>query len=301
FSPDEKYLYITHLNREQNHSKLIRYDLQTGAKIATLIEEKDERYVEPQTRMIFMKNGNFVWQSDRDGWNHFYLYSFDGQLIKQITSGKFDVIEAIGFDEKEENLYFMTNKEMPVDNYLYSVNLKSGKLTNHTPESGTHYVRLSPDKKYFLDERTDLHTPLNTSLRSTDGKVNRMILSSENKYAAHDLGRDTIFSLKNKNGDDLYCRLLLPPGFNPQKKYPCLIYVYGGPHSQLVTNEFLSGGIFRLLRVRGVRPPGARVSFFRLYRGAATALPRFLRRRQAGASVCIRVSLLRRGPPSERI
>ncbi|MBO4231758.1 MAG: DPP IV N-terminal domain-containing protein [Bacteroidales bacterium] len=244
FSPDEKYLYITHLNREQNHSKLIRYDLQTGAKNATLIEEKDDRYVEPQTRMIFMKNGNFVWQSDRDGWNHFYLYSFDGQLIKQITSGKFDVIEAIGFDEKEENLYFMTNKEMPVDNYLYSVNLKSGKLTNHTPESGTHYVRLSPDKKYFLDEHTDLHTPLNTSLRSTDGKVNRLILSSENKYAEHNLGRDTIFTLKNKNGDDLYCRMLLPPNFNPKEKYPCLIYVYGGPHSQLVTNEFLSGGIF---------------------------------------------------------
>ena len=244
FSPDEKYLYITHLNREQNHSKLIRYDLQTGAKTATLIEEKDDRYVEPQTRMIFMKNGNFVWQSDRDGWNHFYLYSFDGQLIKQITSGKFDVIEAIGFDEKEENLYFMTNKEMPVDNYLYSVNLKSGKLTNHTPESGTHYVRLSPDKKYFLDERTDLHTPLNTFLRSTDGKVNRLILSSENKYTEHNLGRDTIFTLKNKNGDDLYCRMLLPPNFNPKEKYPCLIYVYGGPHSQLVTNEFLSGGIF---------------------------------------------------------
>ena len=244
FSPDEKYLYITHLNREQNHSKLIRYDLQTGNKLAVLIEEQDERYVEPQTRMIFMKDGKFVWQSDRDGWNHFYLYSFDGQLIKQITSGKWEVIDAIGFDEKEENLYFMTNKDNPIDNYLYSVNLKSGKLTNHTPESGTHYVRLSPDKKYFLDEFTNLHTPLNTYVRSTDGKTKLLLLSSENKYAKHNLGIDTIFTLKNQNGDDLYCRMLLPPDFNPKQQYPCLVYVYGGPHSQLVTNEFLSGGIF---------------------------------------------------------
>ena len=244
FSPDEKYLYITHLNREQNHSKLIRYDLQTGNKLAVLIEEQDERYVEPQTRMIFMKDGKFVWQSDRDGWNHFYLYSFDGQLIKQLTSGNWEVIDAIGFDEKEENLYFMTNKDNPIDNYLYSVNLKSGKLTNHTPESGTHYVRLSPDKKYFLDEFTNLHTPLNTYVRSTDGKTKLLLLSSENKYAKHNLGIDTIFTLKNQNGDDLYCRMLLPPDFNPKQQYPCLVYVYGGPHSQLVTNEFLSGGIF---------------------------------------------------------
>ena len=244
FSPDEKYLYITHLNREQNHSKLIRYDLLTGEKNAVLIEEHDDRYVEPQTRMIFMKNGNFVWQSDRDGWNHFYLYSFDGQLIRQITSGQWEVIEALGFDEKEENLYFMTNKDNPVDNYLYSVNLKNGQLTNHTPESGTHSVRLSDDKKYFLDEFTNLHTPLNTYIRSTDGKIKRLLLSSSNKYANHNLGVDTIFSIKNKNGNDLYCRMLLPPDFNPKEKYPCLVYVYGGPHSQLVTNEFMSGGIF---------------------------------------------------------
>ena len=74
FSTDEKYLYITHLNREQNHSKLIRYDVNTGKKIGILLEEKDERFVEPQTRMIFLKDGSFIWQSDHDGWNHFYLY-----------------------------------------------------------------------------------------------------------------------------------------------------------------------------------------------------------------------------------
>ena len=85
FSPDEKYIYITHLNREQNHSKLIRYDLQSGKKLATLIEERDNRYTEPTRRMIFMKNGNFLWFSDRDGWKQLFLYTADGKLVKKVV------------------------------------------------------------------------------------------------------------------------------------------------------------------------------------------------------------------------
>src|SRR5574344_824949 len=108
FSPDERYLYITHLNRAQNHSKLIRYDVKTGDKIDLLIEETDSRYEEPQTRMIFMKNGNFLWQSDRTGWNHFYLYNSEGILIKQVTNGDWEVMESYGLDDKNENLYFLT-------------------------------------------------------------------------------------------------------------------------------------------------------------------------------------------------
>ncbi|MCQ2285436.1 MAG: DPP IV N-terminal domain-containing protein [Bacteroidales bacterium] len=244
FSPDEKYLYITHLNREQNHSKLIRYDVATGKKLTVLIEDFDVRYVEPQHRILFMKNGDFIYQSDRDGWNHCYLYSFDGQLLRQITKGNWEVLKLLGLDEKEENLYFVTNKDKPVDRYLYSLNLKSGKLINHTPESGIHTVRMSPDKKFFFDKYENLNTPLQTFVRSTDGKVNTLLLASENKYAKHHLGKDTLFTLKSESGDDLWCRMLFPPDFDPSKQYPCFVYVYGGPHSQLVTNSFLSGGIF---------------------------------------------------------
>lgn len=244
FSPDEKYLYITHLNREQNHSKLIRYDVTTGKKLAVLIEERDPRYVEPQHRMIFLSDGRFIWQSDRDGWNHFYLYSFEGELLKQITNGEWPVLEELGLDASEQNLYFMTNKDMPVDRYLYSVNLKTGKITNHTPESGTHNIVLSSDKKYYIDYFTNLHTPLRTMVASVDGKTQKVLKDSPSPYAKYELGRDTIFSLKNAHGDDLFCEMILPPNFDQSKKYPCLVYVYGGPHSQLVTNTYMTAGVF---------------------------------------------------------
>ena len=244
FSPDEKYLYITHLNREQNHSKLIRYDVSTGKKIGTVLEERDTRFVEPQTRMIFLKDGRFIWQSDRDGWNHFYLYQFDGTLVKQITKGNWPVLESLGLDGTEENLYFMTNKDNPVDRYLYSVNLKSGDLKQLTKQSGTHTIVLSNDKKYFLDYFSSLHVPFQIYAGSTDGKTYKKIFESKNPYGNLKLGTDTIFSLKNSHGDDLYCEMILPPNFNKNKKYPCLVYVYGGPHSQLVTNTFMTAGVF---------------------------------------------------------
>jgi len=244
FSPDEKYLYITHLNREQNHSKLIRYDVATGKKLNVLIEETDSRFVEPQTRMIFLKDGRFIWQSDRDGWNHFYLYQFDGTLVKQITKGNWEVLQDFGLDEKEQTLFFMTNKDMPVDNYLYSVNIISGELKKLTPASGTHTIVLSQDKKYFFDYFSNLHVPLQIFAGTTDGKSYKKIHESKNPYGNYELGTDTIFSLKNINGDDLFCEMILPPHFDANKKYPCLVYVYGGPHSQLVTNRFMTGGVF---------------------------------------------------------
>ncbi len=244
FSTDEKYLYITHLNREQNHSKLIRYDVNTGKKIGILLEEKDERFVEPQTRMIFLKDGRFIWQSDVSGWNHFYLYTFDGKEVKQITKGEWPVLEFLALDEKEEVIYFMTNKDNPVDRYLYSVNIKTGELKQLTRQSGTHTIVLSSDKKYFLDYFSSLHVPFQIYAGSTDGKIYKKIFESKNPYRNLQLGTDTIFPLKNENGDDLYCEMILPPNFDKNKKYPCLVYVYGGPHSQLVTNTFMTAGVF---------------------------------------------------------
>ena len=271
FSPDEKYLYITHLNREQNHSKLVRYDVSTGKKIGIVLEETDPRFVEPQTRMIFLKDGRFIWQSDRDGWNHFYLYEFDSKtakkapdatsstksksknegakqspasMVRQITKGNWPVLEFLAMDENEEVIYFMTNKDNPVDHYLYAVNINTGEMTNLTPKSGTHTIVLSPDKKHFLDYFSSLHVPFQVYAGSTDGKSYKKIFESKNPYGNLQLGTDTLFSLKNEHGDDLYCEMILPPNFDKNKKYPCLVYVYGGPHSQLVTNTFMTAGVF---------------------------------------------------------
>lgn len=244
FSLDEQSLFITHLNRGQDHAKLIEYDVKTGAKKRVLIEETDSCYVEPRTRMIFLENGNFIWQSDRDGWKHLYLYDSIGKLHKQITSGNWDVIKVLGLDEKEEHIFFTTNKDMPTDRYVYVVNIKNGKIRNLTPEAGTHSLLFSDNFEYFIDYFQNLTTPRKIELQSVNGELRRLLVESKNPYEECNLGTTSIFKIKNKNSDDLYCRMILPPQFDSTQKYPCLIYVYGGPHSQMVTNSFMSGGVF---------------------------------------------------------
>jgi dipeptidyl-peptidase-4 len=244
FSPNEKELYITHLNREQNQAKLIAYDVKSGEKLRELIVEKDARYVEPLHRMYFLKNNRFIWQSNRNGWNHLYLYDLSGKLIRQITSGEWDVLDFKGVDEKEENLYFIANRENPTEKNLYGFHLKNNSVTLLTPEKGTNTVSFSDDYKYFIDYFSSLETPLKILLYTTGKTKEQVLLNAKNPYQSLQLGKTSIFSIKNKSGDDLYCRMILPPNFDSTQKYPCLIYVYGGPHSQLVTNTFLSGGVF---------------------------------------------------------
>ena len=244
FSPDEKYIYITHLNRAQNHSKLIQYDLQSGNKVKVLIEETDSRYVEPLQRIIFLKDGRFLYFSDRDGWRHLYMYDMNGNLIKKVTEGRYDIVDIYGLDAKEENLYFTAPLEKPVNQYVCKVNLKSGVLTRLGAADGVHYPIFSDSKNYFIDYFTNVTTPRVISLVSNQGKTMKVLKTSKNPYADCAMGETKIFPIVNKHGDSLWCRLITPPNMDKSKKYPVLIYVYGGPHSQLVTNSFISGGVF---------------------------------------------------------
>ena len=245
FSPDEQYLYISHLNREQNHSKLIRYDLQSGNKVKVLIEEMDSRYVEPSDRMIFLKSNNFLWISETDGWRHLYLYDFNGNLIRKVVDGRFDIVDVEGLDAKEEYVYFtMAPTEKPVNQYVCKAALKDGKITRIAATDGTHTPIFNEAKTYFVDYFTNVTTPRVISVVNNQGKTMKELKNCKNPYADCALGTTKMFPILNKEGDSLWCRLITPPNMDPTKKYPCLIYVYGGPHSQLVTNSFMSGGVF---------------------------------------------------------
>ena len=245
FSPDEQYLYISHLNREQNHSKLIRYDLQSGNKVKVLIEEMDSRYVEPSDRMIFLKSSNFLWISETDGWRHLYLYDFNGNLIRKVVDGRFDIVDVEGLDAKEEYVYFtMAPTEKPVNQYVCKAALKDGKVTRIAATDGTHTPIFNEGKTYFVDYFTSVTTPRVISVVNNQGKTMKELKNCKNPYADCALGTTKIFPILNKEGDSLWCRLITPPNMDATKKYPCLIYVYGGPHSQLVTNSFMSGGVF---------------------------------------------------------
>ncbi len=245
FSPDEKSLFIAHVNREQNQMNLIEYDVQTGKKVKILIQEYDERYVEPQTRPLFFNNSSsFIWQSRRDGWNHLYLYNRNGDLISQLTEGKWEVTELYGLDPKERYLFYTSTNPSPIGNYIYSLNLKSKKSTCLTHKDGTHYPLFSDDKSYFIDYFTNLETPRQIELINSYNGKSKLLLNAKNPYSSTHLGRTEILTIQNNEGDSLYCRIIFPPNFNSSKKYPVFLYVYGGPHSQLVTNSFMSGGVF---------------------------------------------------------
>ncbi|MCW3077573.1 MAG: family peptidase, partial [Bacteroidetes bacterium] len=161
WSPDEKNIYVVILNREQNHFKVNEYDVASGNFTRTLFEEKDEKYAEPLHPMLFVKNDStkFIWQSRRDGYNHLYLYSIKGNLVKQLTKGNWEVKDVSGFDEKGENLFFHGNDQSPVNQDFYSVNLKSAKTTRITKDNGFHAATLSPKGDYIIDAFTSSTIP----------------------------------------------------------------------------------------------------------------------------------------------
>ncbi len=244
WAPDEKNIYVAVLNRAQNDMTLNEYDVTSGSFIRTLFEEKDEKYVEPLHPMQFLKTNpnQFIWQSRRNGFNHIYLYDLKGNLIKQLTSGNWEVKDVNGFDEKCENLFFHANEQSPVNQDFYSVNLKTNKITRLTTGNGFHTCILNDKKESFIDNFSSCNTPREIKIVNTKTLKGVTILNAENPIKDYQLGKWNLFTIKNNEGTDLYCRLFKPVNFDSTKKYPVIVYLYNGPHSQMVTNTWLAGG-----------------------------------------------------------
>jgi dipeptidyl-peptidase-4 len=243
WSPDEKSIFIQELNREQNHMKLNQYDAITGEFIKTVLEEQNEQYVEPVHPILFSKTDpqKFYYQSRKDGWNHVYLCSVKDGIVAQITKGDWEVTELSGFDAKEENMFFEATKESPIERHFYRINLRSGKTDKLTAESGTHSCVLSPDRQSIADTWTSTDIPGKLDLISVKKNTRQTIFAAENTLKDYDLGENTVFTIKASDGTtDLYCRMIKPNNFDPSKKYPVIVYVYGGPHAQLVNKTWLN-------------------------------------------------------------
>ncbi len=255
WSPDEKYIFIAVLNRDQDHMWLNKYDASTGDFVKTLFEETNKEYVEPLNGLYFLKTNpsQFIWQSRRDGYNHLYLYDTEGKLIKQVTHGAWEVTSYQGFDSKEARIFYTSTQESPLERQLYSVDLKTGNTTKYTSGKGTHTTFVSPDGHYILDHLSSMVVGSRNSLLNEKGETICVISEDLNPLKDYKLGETTLVTLKADDGNDLYGRLILPLGFDPAKKYPVLVYVYGGPHSQLVTDTWLGGAnlYFNYLATRG--------------------------------------------------
>lgn len=244
WSPDEKSVYIAVLNREQNHMKFNQYDITTGKFVKTLFEEEHDKYVEPLYPAKFLPTDptKFIWQTRKDGFSHLYLYNTDGNQISQITKGNFEVQEVYGFTADGKDIIIKANKETPIDFDIYRVNIATGAMIRITRENGNHSATVSADGAYIIDNFSSTSVPNKYVIFDTKGKEIKTILTAENPLADYKLGKMSIGTLKANDGiTDLYYRIILPPNFDETKKYPAIVYVYGGPHAQLVTDEWLGG------------------------------------------------------------
>lgn len=242
WTPDEKYVLIAEVNREQNDMSLHLYDAKNGAFVRTLLNEKNEKWVEPEHPAFFPNkmSNNFVWFSEKSGFQNLYYYSIDGKLIKQLTNNKFVVQSILGANSKGTEIYFTATGPNAMNKLAYKVDLK-GKQTLLTKTEGTHTVAVNHDGSYFFDEYTD-HTTQSKSLLVDSKFKSTVLVESANKYKDYILGTSEIKTIKSADGTtDLVTRLIKPSNFDANKKYPVMVYVYGGPHAQLITNSYLDG------------------------------------------------------------
>lgn len=254
WSPDEKYIYIAIVNRDQNFMSLNRYDASTGKLDKTLFTESSTQYVEPEHGPVFIPNKtDFLWYSERDNWQHLYLYNADGTLVKQLTKGDWMVEEVLGFDKKGENVILSATKDGSISLHGYRVNLSSGEMTKLTAEEGTHTLTLSKSGEYLLDTYSNLTTPSTTLYTEVaKNKVVRTLHTSDNPLKDYKTGQVSFFPIKSTDGTtDLYCRVIKPIDFDPAKKYPVMYYVYGGPHAQMNHNAWLGGADMFMMYMAG--------------------------------------------------
>ncbi len=243
WSPDNNFVMLAEINRDQKHMWFNIYDAITGNKIKTLFEEQNEKWVEPEHSAVFLPTSNteFLWLSERDGFMNLYLYDTNKGLIKQLTNYKWVIKDIVGFDESKKNAIISGTGTDPRENKIFKVSIKTGKTEILTPESGSHEGSLSSFGNYLIDSYSSIDVPGITKIKSISKKKEQLVFTAKNPLSDYQLGTTEFVILKDNSGTNLYGRIIKPANFDASKKYPVLVYVYGGPHAQLVTNNWLGG------------------------------------------------------------
>lgn len=245
WSPDEKYIYIGILNRAQNHLSLNQYNAEDGTFIKTLFEEKDAKYLSITHPMEFLPNSNdtFIWRTEKDGYEHVYLYNTEGKQLGQLTSGDWVVMSVIGFDKKNQNLFVVGTDNNGLDRQIYKTNLKSKKVTKITKKSGMYnQVQYDASSNLILTSFTNLDTPNDQYLLDSNGKEIKTLLHAEDPLKEYNVSPIELSTIKAADGVTvLNTRMIKPANFDASKKYPVIVYVYGGPGVQLITNRWQAG------------------------------------------------------------
>ena len=237
WSPDAKTIYMFELNRDQNDCRLVSYDAMTGEKKAELYRETSDKYVEPLHPIQFLpwNDDLFILQSQKDGYNHLYLYNKEGKLQRQLTKGNFVIQEVLGFNEKQKSVLVAANKYHPLHRWLYNVNIKDGKMTELVSADGVHHGKLSSSGTYLVDRWSNPTTPRNIDLVEVKTAKATRLMTAEDPWKDYEQPIFECGTIKAADGiTDLYYRMVKPYNFDATKKYPTVVYVYGGPHAHNV-------------------------------------------------------------------
>ena len=239
WSPDSKTVYMFELNRDQNDCRLVSYDATTGEKKVELYREQHEKYVEPQHPIVFLPwdKSKFIMQSQRDGYNHLYLMNTDGRMLRQLTKGKWVVLDVLGFNEAQKSVVYLSNEVSPIQANLFAVNVANGKSQRLDNGRGYHGGELSATGKLLLDRYSEPDVPRNIDIVSLGGSKpqTKNLLTAADPWKDFEVPTYECGTIKAADGvTDLYYRMVKPANFDSTKKYPTVIYVYGGPHAHNV-------------------------------------------------------------------
>ncbi len=277
WSPDGQTIYIAHVNRAQNKMDLKSWDAKSGAFVKTLFTEKDEQWIEPEHGPIFLpdNSGDFLWFSYRGGFHNLYLVSSAGKFMQRVTNGDWDVSAFQKFSQDLSKIYFVGAGETPTESHLFSAPLINAsqrdtqrqedtgrvvvikeRATQLTQGGGQHRAVMSPGEDAFFDAHSQLGETLKTNLVQVGG-LSMQIHEAKDPWTRYVGGKEEMFKIKAQDGSDLYGHIILPPNLDESKKYPVLLYVYGGPHAQLIKNEFgggagFSSGWFHYMACQGI-------------------------------------------------
>jgi dipeptidyl-peptidase 4 len=245
WTPDDKYILVAVVNRAQNKMWLNLYDAVAGQKIRTIFEESNDKWIEPEKPPMFVtgRNDEFIWQSERDGFNHLYRFNLKGKLLAQVSKGTFPVTNFYGFDATGEHCFYQAADASGLNRYLYRSKLENGTMTMLSNEEGTHQGILSKSGEWMMDVFSNLTIPRQIYAQDMKKHKNKtLIFTAKNPLEGYAVGQTRFMRIMSKGGQILNARVILPPNFDATKKYPALVYTYNGPHVQMVTNTWLGNG-----------------------------------------------------------
>lgn len=238
WNPEGNVVYMMEGNRDQNEIELVAYDAVSGNRISSLYRETHPKYVEPQHPITFLPwdNSKFILWSEKDGYNHLYLYDTTGRLVKQLTSGNWVVMDLLGFDTERKAAIISANADSPIQQNIYRVDVATGARTLiDEGGKGWHSGRLSGSGRYLIDSYQEPDVPRNIAIVDTRNNRQFRYFTAPDPWLGYTVPEYRCGTIKAADGvTDLYYRMVLPTGFDETKKYPTVVYVYGGPHAHNV-------------------------------------------------------------------